>query len=180
MYWWQHPGAEAFGIEALKRLPNKERLRRLDEAGFRPEAEWPVRKALSLEQLRDLQSVADFQSHTRLHPILNKCDDDECRDEIVESKREVEALTKRPCEHFAFPNGNYDDRAIRILKEAGYRSARTADLGWNDQTTDIFRLRSILIADDASLSWLDAQLSHVPNLLKYAMRGSFNGRFPQF
>ena len=136
--------------------------------------------ALSLEQLSTLRLVADIQSHTRFHPILTQCDDEECWEEIAESKREVEQLTGLACEHFSYPNGNYDARTIHLVKEAGYRSARTCDLGWNDQGTSPFQLKIIPVDDYASLSYLDAQLTGITTFLRYAKEGSFNGQFPQF
>jgi peptidoglycan/xylan/chitin deacetylase (PgdA/CDA1 family) len=180
MFWWQHARAKSLGIERLKRLPTHELICFLDSIGFRVDTEWPVRSALSLEQLHELKSVADIQSHTRFHPILTQCLDMECWEEISISKREVEALTGHACKHFAFPNGNYDARAIRFLKEAGFQTARTCDLGWNYHGVDLYRLKGIPVADDASLNWLDVQMTQIPAFIQYSLRGSFNGMYPQF
>ncbi|WXK24246.1 polysaccharide deacetylase family protein (plasmid) [Mycetohabitans endofungorum] len=128
-----------------------------------------------------MRARVDFQSHTRFHPILTCCDDAECEQEITGSRRDIERLTGRPCEHFAYPNGNYGEREIRLLRAAGYRTARTCDVGWNDDATDPFRLRAIDIHDDSSLAWFIAQLTGIPLFLHYARHGGgWRGRKPQF
>jgi peptidoglycan/xylan/chitin deacetylase (PgdA/CDA1 family) len=180
MFWWQHPAARSFGVETIKRMSGAKRAQFFARVGFSVDTEWSDRMALSLDQLRDLSDVASIQSHTRFHPILTHCTDNECQREIEESKHEIESITGRMCEHLSFPNGNYDARSIRFAKHAGYRSARTCDLGWNDHTTDLFKLKGIPVADDASLNWLDVQLTQFPTYLRYSRRGSFNGKFPQF
>ncbi|CBW76515.1 unnamed protein product (plasmid) [Mycetohabitans rhizoxinica HKI 454] len=90
-------------------------------------------------------------------------------------------MTGRPCVHFAYPNGNYGEREIRLLRAAGYRTARTCDVGWNDDATDPFRLRAIDIHDDSSLAWFIAKLRGIPLLLRYAWHGGgWRGRKLQF
>jgi peptidoglycan/xylan/chitin deacetylase (PgdA/CDA1 family) len=180
MFWWQHPSIKKFGVEAAKRLSSKERLRLFAQAGFSVDADVGDRRALTIGQILDLSKVASIQSHTRYHPILTQCTDDEASWELEESKREIEAITGSPCEHLSFPNGNYDERSIMFAKKAGYRSARTCDLGWNDNMNDPYKLKGIPVADDASLNWLDVQMTQLPAFIQYSRKGSFNGRFPQF
>lgn len=180
LFWWQHEATEALGLERLKRLPNAERLRLLARYDFLKEPEQGPHAALSREEVTALAAVADIQSHTRSHPILTQCDDDTCSAEITGSKSEIEAFTGKPCVDFAYPNGNYSAREIAILKEAGYRSARTCDVGWNGAATDSFRLRGIPIADDASVPWMAVQVTGLSTFLKYAFSGSWRGRMPQY
>jgi len=65
-----------------------------------------------------------------------------------------------------------------LLKEAGYISGRTIDLGWNDLNTDPFRLKISGVSDGASINWVAAQLSGVPIYIQYLFEGSLNGRYP--
>ena len=179
IYWWQHPEARRRGAEHLKTLANAERLAVLAEGGFLQDAPAPDRHALNHDELRALGAVASLQSHSRFHPILTKCDDAECTNEIEGSRREIESLSGAQCRDFAYPNGDYGMREIAALKAAGYRSARTCDIGWNDARTDLFRLRSLPIADDASDVWFALQLSGFVTYLRYLMGGSVTGRSPQ-
>jgi len=148
--------------EPFKHLPQAERLAALQEAaGFDQELEYPseARQALSSEELRVLATTADIGSHTRFHPVLTRCSDAECEREIAEARFEVEQLSGRPCLHFSYPNGNYGGREIGFLREAGYRSARTIEAGWNKAGADPYRLKILgLYRDDASVHRLCADL----------------------
>jgi len=179
VFWWQHKAAKALGLDRLKHLPDAERRRLLALHTPLTDPAQNSRAALSREEIAALMTVADIQSHTRTHPILTQCDDAARRAEITGSKSEIEAMTGKPCLDFAYPNGDYGAREIAALKEAGYRSARTCDLGWNNRATDPFKLRGIGIADDASVAWLAVQVSGVSTFLKYAFGGSWRGRMPQ-
>jgi peptidoglycan/xylan/chitin deacetylase (PgdA/CDA1 family) len=179
-HWWLHPGARQAGIERLKRQTNVQRLAELEAYGYHQDRDDRA-SGLNTEQLVAMRPFVDFQSHTRFHPILTRCEDRECEDEIVTSKHEIEALIGTPCGHFAYPNGNYGAREINILKAAGYRTARTCDVGWNDPGSDPFRLRAIAIADDASTKWFAAQLTGIPLFLRYLRGGGgWTGRRRQF
>jgi peptidoglycan/xylan/chitin deacetylase (PgdA/CDA1 family) len=97
---------------------------------------------------------------------------------VARSREEVEDLVGRQCEHFSYPNGDYLERELDYVRKAGYRSAGSLDLGWNDVNTDPYRLRVQGITDDASVSMLSAQLSGVPTYLWRLTRGRWDGRWP--
>jgi len=178
-FWWMHPAARTEGIQRLKRLSNRERLLLLGAHGFRQDAEAEQQVALSVQDIAALKRWVDFQSHGRFHPILTQCDDAECQFEISESRREIEALVGSKCVHFAYPNGNYREREITMLKADGYSSARSLDLGWNDENVDPFRLKALTIDDNCSVSRFAAELSLLPRFLSFLSQGSFRGRAPQ-
>lgn len=179
-HWWLHPGAKEAGIERLKRLTNGQRLAALEAYGYRQDEDNRA-TGLSIEQLEAMRPYVDFQAHSRFHPVLTRCTDTECEDEIATSNHEIEALVRNPCTHFAYPNGNYGDREVELVKAAGYSSARTCDIGWNDRSTDPFRLRTIIIDDSGSTRWFAAQLTGIPVFFRYLRQGGgWAGRFPQF
>jgi peptidoglycan/xylan/chitin deacetylase (PgdA/CDA1 family) len=179
-FWWRHSSAVAEQVEHFKRLPNTERLSKLSAFGFRQDAECDSPAALSDQDIERMKPSVDFQSHGRFHPILTCCDDKECEIEIAQSRHEIEKLVDRDCLHFAYPNGNYGEREIAILKAAGYRTARTLDVGWNDADTDRFRLKGVPVSDDSSWAWFAVQISLIPAYFRYLRHGSFFGRSPQF
>ena len=166
----------------LKALPQRERLQRLrDQLGFEPTREYAdeAPQALSREDLAEMRSWADLQAHTRFHPILTTCDDAECEDEIVRSREETAALSGAECRHFSFPNGDYTERELALVRRAGYRSARTTDYGWNGPGTDPYRLRVAGVTDDASVNMLAVQLSCLVAYARCALRGRFDGTVPK-
>ena len=174
-FWWRHSEVVARRVEQLKRLPNTERLSKLAELGFRQHAEIDAPAALSTQDIGRMNAFVDFQSHGRFHPILTRCDDEECEIEVTQSRREIEKLVARDCLHFAFPNGDYGEREIAILRSAGYQTARTLDVGWNDAHSDPFRLKAVAVSDDSSRVWFAIQVSLIPAYFRHLRRGSLFG-----
>ena len=153
-FWWTANGIDR---EALKRVPNAERLRRLAELPRRH----ADREALSTIEIQSLARHARFAAHTRSHPILTMCTDEEAEDEIVGSKIDVERLTGERCLHFAYPNGAYGARELELVRRAGYRSARTIEPGWVAPTTDPYRVPIVPMPDTASSSRAVSQIAAV-------------------
>jgi peptidoglycan/xylan/chitin deacetylase (PgdA/CDA1 family) len=172
-YWFLEAQAEP-----LKHLRNEDRLKRLEDMiGFTREKEYSDRQALDATEIQSMSHAVDFQSHSRFHPILTTCSDAECEIEIRDSRREIEELTGQECRHFAYPNGDYTQREIDLLKKYGYMSARTIDLGWNGINTDPFRLKVLTWRDDASVNRLAADLCGISGYLGRLRRGSLTGRW---
>ncbi len=179
-FWWRHSSEVGKQAEQLKRLSNADRLAKLRTLGFQADAETDPPAALSVQAVERMRTLVDFGSHGRFHPILTRCDDEECKTEIALSREEIGKLIGHDCAHFAFPNGNYGEREIRILKSAGYRTARTLDVGWNDANTDPFRLKAAPVSDDSSPAWFAIQASLIPSYFRYLRSGSLFGKSPQF
>jgi hypothetical protein len=175
-FWFQQPGWRP-GIEAepYKHLSNAARLEALaKDLEFHPHREYSEneRQALSREEIAEMAPFVDFGVHTRFHPVLTQCSDEEAWDEIATSKREIEALLGRPCRHFSYPNGDYCDREATFARQAGFASARTVDLGWTHAGSDPYRLKSFGINDDASIDMLATQLSGIPGYVRRLLQGS--------
>jgi peptidoglycan/xylan/chitin deacetylase (PgdA/CDA1 family) len=87
--------------------------------------------------INDLRALLDagmtVGAHTATHKVLAGLPEDDAREELSRSKRELEQALGTPIEHLAYPNGhvtsNVDDAAIRLAREAGYRSAGTSRRG---------------------------------------------------
>ncbi len=152
----------------LKAMPEEERLAQLERRwGFRPQDEQPVRQALSDAEMRAMQGRwIDFQAHTRTHPILPRCDRAVARDEIVRSREELERRLAKPVDFFAYPNGDYSDRDLALVRDAGYACALTVDAGTNDQHTDLFRLKRIVMEDDVGIDELLVRASGLWDAIK--------------
>jgi peptidoglycan/xylan/chitin deacetylase (PgdA/CDA1 family) len=164
--------------EPYKGLPSTLRLAELGRAGYSPDRDHGEqgRQALSRSELEALGAHVQFGAHTQWHPVLTMCDDDECEREIVDSKADVEGLVGRPCRHFSYPNGDYTRRELELVRRAGFASARTVDIGWNDARTDPYRLKILGVSDDATVNRLAADLSGIPGYLGHLARGSWRGR----
>lgn len=166
--------------EALIRLPNAERIRALVARGADPTVEVgpSERQTLTRDEALQMMDVANFGSHTRFHPWLPSCSDEEAREEIFNSKDELERALEQPCGHFAFPYGAHTVRDRELVAEAGYRTARTIDSGWNCPESDPYHLRAISVRDDAPLSRLAAELAGIGFVWRWRATGRWDGRLP--
>jgi len=63
-------------------------------------------------------------SHTLTHALLTRIPLEEAKYEIEESKAEIEMITGK-CDWFCYPRGYYNEDIIKLVKEAGYKYART-------------------------------------------------------
>lgn len=71
-------------------------------------------------------------AHTLTHPPLSTLTDDAARNEIVESKRRIEAKIGLPVRHFAYPFGDHGSAGARdfaLAREAGFMTAVTTRRG---------------------------------------------------
>lgn len=147
-FWWSAlPTKE--GIHQLQLMKNRDRVTVLRERyGFDQTQEAQDRMALSDAEIGEMKGLVDFQSHTRTHPILTSCDDDEAKEEIAGSRRELRERHGIEVTALAYPDGYYAEREIRMSIEAGYRCALTLDAGYVHRSSDPFRLRRLCLSDD--------------------------------
>jgi glycosyltransferase involved in cell wall biosynthesis/peptidoglycan/xylan/chitin deacetylase (PgdA/CDA1 family) len=123
---------------------------------------------LTYLKIRKMAPWCDFQSHGKFHLNLTICDDDTALEEVAGSKKAVEKMLGKKCEHFAYPFGDYSNREADYVKKCGYKSGRTTDPGWNDAASDPYRLKIVaMIPDHASRNMLCAQLTGLPHLMEY-------------
>lgn len=173
-FWWK---AGIGDPRPWKRISQEEMEAGLSRvAGYSPQREYPSRQALSLDEVREMSRHAVLGSHSRFHVILTRCGSERCREEIVGSKKLLETILSQPIGHFSYPSGDYREREIEGVKRAGYRSARTLDVGWNGRGADPFRLKAVAIDDDASLCVLGAQVTGFFGFLKTLRSRQRRGR----
>ena len=164
-YWWLSLGSDQ-QVENLKNLDNKVRKKLLREMGFEQAQKNTPRQAVSMEELPSMLNWADLGAHTRFHPILTRCEDQECEEEISLSRKELLPFIGIELNYFAYPNGDYSDREVDFVRRAGFSAARTCDPGWNCPNSDRFRLKAIYVADEASVDKFAVQLTGVPALAR--------------
>ncbi|MHA1294466.1 MAG: polysaccharide deacetylase family protein [Promethearchaeota archaeon] len=164
-FWWKT------GFKFFKEIKNYKNTKKLEilknTVRYELRKEYSVRQSLNLKELNKMALYVDFQSHSKFHPILTTCSDEECKEEIKGSKDYLERLLRKKIIHFCYPNGDYSKREIQHLKRYGYKSGRTLDFGWNNLSIDPYRLRSLYIEDDASINVLSAEVCGIINILKF-------------
>lgn len=168
-FWFRHSQEVRARVESFKQIPNDKRLEELKAYGFEQQKEYPDTQALQKEQIEEMKPWVDFQSHTCFHPILPQCDNETAQKEIAHSKHQLEASFGLTINALSYPNGDYSARDIRLAKEAGYVCGITVDTGYNNLTTDLFRLKRISAGDAKSTTELMVKASGCYALLKHKL-----------
>ncbi|GBC95543.1 hypothetical protein HRbin16_01334 [bacterium HR16] len=105
---------------------------------------------MSREQVRQaVEQGVTIGAHTVNHPQLTHELPDIALEEVKESKRILESLTAQPVMHFAYPNGDHNDKVVQLVKEAGYSTAVTTLPGWNLPGEDPYRLKRVDVHEAA-------------------------------
>ncbi|MET0893893.1 MAG: polysaccharide deacetylase family protein [Pseudoxanthomonas sp.] len=104
----------------------------------------PEGEMLDWEDVSRLQeNGVQIGAHTRHHVILQRADEQTARAEIQDSLGDIAAATHRTPAHFAYPNGSaadFGENHVRMVKEAGFRTAVTTIEGTNRRGADPYRL----------------------------------------
>ena len=153
----------------LRRLPNRQRLRRLQEAGFAQDAEYGTAHALTRSQIEEMKPWVDFQSHTLFHPCLPRCSGPEAHEEICSSRDLLQRRYGLQINAIAYPHGDYSDRDIELCRRAGYECGITVDCGFNTIRTDLFRLKRLPVNDTEDLNELIVKASGLWECVKSAL-----------
>jgi len=108
-------------VDALKELPNDERLGAIEELRASSSVP-PLRtRQLSSSELAEMsRSGIAIGSHTFTHPCLDRCSADEVDVEISTAHARLEEIVGKAPMLFAFPNGNVHPSASEVLGRLGY------------------------------------------------------------
>jgi len=86
------------------------------------------------------EGLVEIGAHTVHHANLKNAPPEEIQKEVRESKTALETLIGSPVVSFAYPNGSYDDRAIKEVAAAGFTTAVGTKLGVELDPKDRFAL----------------------------------------
>jgi peptidoglycan/xylan/chitin deacetylase (PgdA/CDA1 family) len=98
--------------------------------------DWPDIRTLDAHGVR-------IGAHTRHHVLLSRVDAHAARAEILGSQADIAEATDLPPAHFAYPNGgagDFSERDVRIVREAGFATAVTSIEGTNRPGVDPYRI----------------------------------------
>lgn len=87
--------------------------------------EFPAADLLSPEEVRELAVDFEIGAHTLTHPHLDRLDETAARREICDSKDRLERILGTPLSSFCYPYGDYNEETKRLVREAGFKSARS-------------------------------------------------------
>lgn len=104
-----------------------------------------VLKPLSVEELRELVSspLVTIGAHSHCHSLLSQLDSGKLAESIATSKRLLETWTRKQVKYFAYPHGNYDEKVIMALKDAGFECAFTTSPAPWDKKNSFYEIPRI-------------------------------------
>lgn len=146
--------------------------------------------SLDWETLARIQRAGiTIGSHTKSHALLTSESAGTVREEVLESRQEIEGRLGIPVRHFAYPSGNFNPGAVHAVASAGYRYAYTGCLHRSKQHPQLTIPRTILWENSSvnaerffSPSILQCQIHHTFDLVSgcrqtdHLARGHSNGR----
>ena len=171
-YWFEHGVSHGLNIEMLKKKSDAKRLEILKESGFEEKKEFDKRQALNFAEIEEMSTCVDFQAHTNFHPILPNCDEEKSKMEIIASKTKLQNILKTEINSIAFPNGDYTEREVAIAKDCGYKVGTTVEDGFNNDKTDLLKLKRFSLLDNSSLDECIAKTSGCWYFLKKIFKKS--------
>lgn len=116
----------------------------------------PNRSFVTWEEVREMaqSGLISYGSHTASHKILTTLSDKEVQDELVRSRRKLiaENVVDPLFIPFSYPNGGYNEKVVRMVRDSGYNLSVTTQNGWNFSRSDPYLLRRVSIHEDMTSS----------------------------
>lgn len=133
-------------LKKLKYLPLIQRLEKIDQFYRQNNAEEQTALMMSPAQIKQLADCGvTIGAHTVNHPILKVMPQQQQRQEISDSRQQLESWLGSPVQHFAYPNGtkntDFDDITVKLVEDAGFASAVTTDWGISTANTSRYQLK---------------------------------------
>jgi peptidoglycan/xylan/chitin deacetylase (PgdA/CDA1 family) len=130
-------------------------------------------RLLNLDELKQLAAAGmSIGAHTRTHPVLSLCSDQEARREIQDCKHQIEAALGRNVWAFAYPYGNpatLGDREFHFAEQAGYACAFLNVEHWKGRESNSWAIPRIHVTSDMTLPEFTAHVSGIHTRLQRAL-----------
>jgi peptidoglycan/xylan/chitin deacetylase (PgdA/CDA1 family) len=111
-------------------------------------------EVMGWDELREMADAGiEVGAHTVSHTVLPLESQEQAEWEIRASKAQLEQQLGRPCVHFAYCNGWYSEELVRVLAQAGFRSAVTTEDLPNRVGGDPFTLKRKVLWENFSLGF---------------------------
>ncbi|MCX6816846.1 MAG: polysaccharide deacetylase family protein [Candidatus Beckwithbacteria bacterium] len=117
--------------------------------------------AMTSKQIQEVANsgLVEIASHTVHHINLKYESAKIAEAEIIDSKNKLEQLIAKRVNNFAYPYGGFNEETIKLLKEAGYRTAVTDTNGSYQSEVNryyLYRLRPGAKTGKELIDWLES------------------------
>ncbi len=86
-------------------------------------------------------------SHTISHPFLSRISANQSQIEIHDSKKIIEEKLGKRVNYFCYPSGDFSDKELEFVEQAGYRAAVTVSPGCNHSLLSPYTLNRTEVND---------------------------------
>jgi len=86
------------------------------------------RPVMNGSEIRNLSASFEVGAHTLDHVPIDRLSDADATAQISGSREWIETLTGKACGVFCFPRGKFRSRQLAIVRQSGFRAARTVEL----------------------------------------------------
>ena len=144
----------------IKVLPHDVAMEEVDRICSQLDSSPQVNTVLGWDSLRQLASEGvSLGAHTQNHPMMNRLALDDLQNEVLGSLQDLTRETGRTPLTFAYPSGMYNQEAVKVVEDAGFKLAFTTERGLNDlNRSEYLQLKRINIGSRTTMPVLRAQL----------------------
>jgi len=130
---------------------------------FEIENESSVFTPLTPEQVGVFSShpLITVGAHSHCHNLLDKIPLEQAGVSIEKSKKILERLTDSAVHHFAYPNGNFNQDIVNIVKAKGFKSAVSVQPGFFRQNNYHYSINRFGIGANTSIDLFKALLTGI-------------------
>lgn len=148
-------------LEYLKTLPLDERVKNTERL-TQPYADLknPLRM-LTAGELKILSEhpLTTIGGHTHSHELLDQLSDAAIIETLEKNSTEIRNITGSSPDHFAYPNGNYDSRIAKLIKNNTWKSAVTTRPGIFSGISPLFEIPRVGVGGFDSIHLFKAKLA---------------------
>ena len=107
-------------------------------------------KMMDWKMIKEMSDLGmDIGSHSITHPILKRCNRKQIRDEVVNSKKQIEDVIGKEVKGFCYPFGCFTEYVVETVRNAGYKFAMSTI---NDNVQDsLFVLNRIGVSNKTDI-----------------------------
>ncbi len=157
-------------IERMKTLDESDKIELLKKILSEAKVEIPSKVSkdiiLNWHETREMaKNGIEFGAHGCSHSILTNLPLSDVEEEVSLSKEIIENELNRKVYSFAYPNGNYNENILNIMKSNGFHCAVTTENGFVTPKSNPFKLPRIGASNDYNI--FKILLSGVLNDISY-------------
>jgi peptidoglycan/xylan/chitin deacetylase (PgdA/CDA1 family) len=101
-----------------------------------------ILKHLTISEISELSksSLVTIGAHSHCHNLLSGIPHEMSFKSIVESKQLLEVWTSKEIIHFSYPNGDYDENILAMVRQSGFKTGVTTHANYWQTSDSLFEI----------------------------------------